>query len=68
MRGHLEFLTALALGLVFAFAQEAVAQQNAVTAIDSALEPDATMGSARDGGQRSTAQWGRPAAAGSLTT
>ena len=43
MRGHLEFLTALGLGLVLAFAQEAVAQQNPVTAIDIALEPDGTM-------------------------
>ncbi len=41
MRGHLGFFTAL--GLVFAFAQGAVAQQNPVTAIDIALEPDATM-------------------------
>jgi 2'-5' RNA ligase len=43
MRGHLGFLTALGLGLVFAFAHEAVAQPNPVTAIDIALEPDATM-------------------------
>ena len=43
MLGHLGLLTALGLGLVFAFAQEAVAQQNPVTAIDIALEPDATM-------------------------
>jgi 2'-5' RNA ligase superfamily len=43
MRGHLAFLTALGLGLVFAFAHEAIAQQNPVTAIDIALEPDATM-------------------------
>jgi 2'-5' RNA ligase len=37
--------TAIGLGLVLAlaFAQEAVAQQNPVTAIDIALEPDATM-------------------------
>lgn len=33
----------LCLGLVLAFAPEAVAQQNPVTAIDIALEPDATM-------------------------
>jgi hypothetical protein len=31
------------LGLVFAFAHEAVSQQKPVTAIDIALEPDATM-------------------------
>jgi hypothetical protein len=43
MLGHLGLWTALGLGLVFAFAQEAVAQQNPVTAIDIALEPDATM-------------------------
>jgi 2'-5' RNA ligase len=43
MPGHLGLLTALGLGLVFAFAQKAVAQQNPVTAIDIALEPDATM-------------------------
>jgi 2'-5' RNA ligase len=37
--------TAIGLGLVLAlaFAQEAVAQQNPVTAVDIALEPDATM-------------------------
>jgi hypothetical protein len=35
MRGHLGFFTAL--GLAFAFAQGAVAQQNPVTAIDIAL-------------------------------
>lgn len=43
MRGHLGLLMALGLGSVFAFAQEAVAQHNQVTAIDIALEPDATM-------------------------
>lgn len=43
MRGHLWLLTALGLGLALAFAHEAVAQQNSVTAIDIALEPDATM-------------------------
>jgi 2'-5' RNA ligase len=43
MLGHLGLWTALGLGLVFAFAQEAVAQQYPVTAIDIALEPDATM-------------------------
>ncbi len=41
MRGHLKFFTAL--GLVSAFAQGSVAQQNPVMAIDIALEPDATM-------------------------
>ncbi|HEY4041245.1 MAG TPA: 2'-5' RNA ligase family protein [Rhodopila sp.] len=43
MLGHLGLLTALGLGLVLTVAQEAVAQQNPVTAIDIALEPDATM-------------------------
>lgn len=43
MPEHLGILTALGLGLVLAFAQEAVAEQNSVTAIDIALEPDATM-------------------------
>lgn len=48
MRGHPGFLTALGLGLVLALAQGAGAQgadtqQNPVTAIDIALEPDATM-------------------------
>jgi hypothetical protein len=33
----------LGLALALAFAQESVAQQNPVTAIDIALEPDATM-------------------------
>ena len=33
----------LGLGLAMAFVQGAVAQQNPVTAIDIALEPDATM-------------------------
>lgn len=41
MRRHWGFFTAL--GLVLAFAQGVVAQQNPVTAIDIALEPDATM-------------------------
>jgi 2'-5' RNA ligase len=45
MREHLEVLSALGLGLglAMAFVQGAVAQQNPVTAIDIALEPDATM-------------------------
>ena len=45
MRDHLEVISAigLGLGLAMAFAQGAVAQQNPVTAIDIALEPDATM-------------------------
>ena len=45
MREHLEVFTAigLGLGLAMAFVQGAVAQQNQVTAIDIALEPDATM-------------------------
>src|ERR1700683_3192588 len=45
MREHLEVISAigLGLGLAMAFAQGAVAQQNPVTAIDIALEPDATM-------------------------
>lgn len=37
------FLAAIGLGLVVAFAQGAAAQPNPVTAIDIALEPDATM-------------------------
>ena len=39
------FLTAIGFGLplALAFAQGSVAQQNLVTAIDIALEPDATM-------------------------
>src|SRR5271166_4891813 len=42
---NLNVLAALGLGLasLLAFAQAAVAQQNPVTAIDIALEPDATM-------------------------
>jgi 2'-5' RNA ligase superfamily len=42
---HLEVImtVGLWLGLALAFAQEAKAQQNPVTAIDIALEPDATM-------------------------
>ena len=45
MSKHLDVLTAigLGLGLVLALAQGAIAQQNPVTAIDIALEPDATM-------------------------
>src|SRR5580693_7845322 len=45
MQEHLEVFTAigLGLGLAMAFVQGAVAQQNPVTAIDIALEPDATM-------------------------
>jgi hypothetical protein len=45
MREHLEVFTAIGLGfeLAMAFVQGAVAQQNLVTAIDIALEPDATM-------------------------
>jgi 2'-5' RNA ligase len=42
---HFDVFTtvSLGLGLVLAFAQETAAQQNPVTAIDIALEPDATM-------------------------
>jgi 2'-5' RNA ligase len=43
MLGHLGLVTALGFGLVCAVTQAAVAQQNPVTAIDIALEPDATM-------------------------
>ena len=45
MREHLEVFTAIGLGfgLAIALVQGAVAQQNPVTAIDIALEPDATM-------------------------
>src|ERR1700760_2997325 len=44
MQDHLPVLTAIVgLGLVLAFAQGSVAQRNPVTAIDIALEPDATM-------------------------
>ena len=43
MLGHLGLLTAFGLGLASPFSQEAVAQQNPVTAIDIALEPDATI-------------------------
>ena len=45
MREHLELITAigLGLGLAIALVQGAVAQQNPVTAIDIALEPDATI-------------------------
>jgi 2'-5' RNA ligase len=45
MHDHLQVITAIGLGLGLAVAvvQGAVAQQNLVTAIDIALEPDATM-------------------------
>jgi 2'-5' RNA ligase superfamily len=45
MHDHLQILTALGLGLALAVAvvQGSVALQNPVTAIDIALEPDATM-------------------------
>jgi 2'-5' RNA ligase len=45
MREHLEVISAigLGLGLAIALVQGAAAQQNPVTAIDIALEPDATM-------------------------
>jgi 2'-5' RNA ligase superfamily len=45
MHDHLQVFTAIGLGLGLAVAvvQGAVAQQNRVTAIDIALEPDATM-------------------------
>src|SRR5271167_5160248 len=45
MHDHLQVFTAIGLGLGLAAAvvQGAVAQQNPVTAIDIALEPDATM-------------------------
>jgi hypothetical protein len=45
MRKHLELFMriGLGLGLALAVAQTSVAQQNPVTAIDIALEPDATM-------------------------
>jgi hypothetical protein len=45
MREHLELVSAigLGLGLAMAFVQGAGAQANPVTAIDIALEPDATM-------------------------
>jgi len=43
MHDHLEVFTAIGLGLAVAVGQGAVAQQNRVTAIDIALEPDATL-------------------------
>jgi 2'-5' RNA ligase len=43
MQDHLQVFTAIGLTLALGFAQTAVAQQNPVTAIDIALEPDATM-------------------------
>ena len=46
MKGSRKLWLGLKAGIasvVFAFAQEAVAQQNGVTAIDIALEPDATI-------------------------
>ena len=45
MHNHLEVLTAIGLGLGLAVAavQGVAAQQDPVTAIDIALEPDATM-------------------------
>ena len=43
MHDHLQVFTAIGLGLAVAVLQGAVAQQNPVTAIDIALEPDATM-------------------------
>jgi 2'-5' RNA ligase len=43
MHDHLQVFTAIGLGLAVAVVQGAVAQQNPVTAIDIALEPDATM-------------------------
>ena len=45
MHDHLQVFTAIGLGLVLAVAvvQGAAAQQDPVTAIDIALEPDATM-------------------------
>ena len=51
MPGYRKFLAALGFGLValFGSAGASSAQQNAVTAIDIALEPDATMIRARAG-------------------
>ena len=44
MHNHLEVFTAIiGLGLMLASTQVSVAEQNSVTAIDIALEPDATM-------------------------
>ena len=43
MHDHLQVFTAIGLGLAAAVVQGAVAQQNPITAIDIALEPDATM-------------------------
>ena len=43
MHDHLAVFTAIGFGLMLASTQVSVAQQNPVTAIDIALEPDATM-------------------------
>jgi hypothetical protein len=43
MRQHSELFAGIGLGLAMALVQGAAAQQNPVTAIDIALEPDATM-------------------------
>ena len=45
MPGYMKFLAALGIGILslLAQAQSSSAQQNPVTAIDIALEPDATM-------------------------
>jgi hypothetical protein len=43
MHDHLQVFTAIGLGLAVAVVKGAGAQQNPVTAIDIALEPDATM-------------------------
>ena len=43
MRGHTGMLVAIGLGLGAGFAQASAAQQNPITAIDIALEPDQTM-------------------------
>ena len=54
MHDHLVVFTAIGigLGLMLASTQASVAQQNPVTAIDIALEPDATMVQYGDGCQR----------------